>query len=500
MNAPAAEGASWEDFAEDIMENGEGICHRSAVEILAREARGLALELDAWGVPFTRMPSGRWASRTLPGSSKPWTLFAGDLTGHMLLQVLYERFLESQAAAYDEAVVVTLAMDDNGCHGAVAFDLRTGRLFPVAAKAVVLATGSMGRLYRRTTASLSCTGDGVALAYRAGAELRDVELVQFHPTVLAGTGVVVSDMALAEGAKLVISGELLQRGGAVLTRAALARRIEEAASGQADGSGSLDLSHMGADWVVQTMPHTRQVIHDLRGLDISREPVPVRPAVHRFIGGVLTDTDGATSIAGLYAAGECASTGVHGAGILAGNTLTEAVVFGKRAGAAAARHAQSTAERDVPQALITKAERRLAGSPSDRTGSEWPRLRRELQHLMDKDVGLVRDGLGLGRAQQRVAELEAVLARSGPTHTSGPFNQDALGYLETGFLADCAEAVIASALARTESRGVHFRADHAAHDDERWLRHVVTTAAADGPRVETRAVAETVTQPPLRSC
>ena len=189
MNAPSAEGASWEDFAEDIMESGEGICHRSAVEILAREARGVALELDAWGVPFTRMPSGRWASRTLLGSSKPWTLFAGDLTGHMLLQVLYERFLESQAAAYDEAAVVTLAVDDNGSHGAVAFDLLTGRLFPVAAKAVVLATGSMGQLYRRTTASLSCAGDGVALAYRAGAELRDMELVQFHPTVLAGTGV-----------------------------------------------------------------------------------------------------------------------------------------------------------------------------------------------------------------------------------------------------------------------------------------------------------------------
>ena len=496
INAPVKPGDSWESFAADTVKGGDYLNEQNAVEIFAQEAGPAVLELDAMGVPFTREASGKFDVRQLSGSSKARSVYAGDLTGHIILNTLWEQVLRNGIKTYDETEAVVLAVADGVCHGLVARELKTGKFLAFGAKAVVLATGNPGQLYGRNTASLSCTGDGIALAYAAGAPLADMEMVQFHPTALAGrTGVLVSEAVLAEGGKLVDGA-----GQAINIPARAPRDIVARAIASAQGPVLLDA--IGADQkkAPKTLKHTRIIVNTYAGTDILRKGVAVSPSAHRFMGGIKTTVDGATTITGLYAAGECAWTGVHGANRLGGNSLTADVVFGKRAGAAAARKAGSTAKKEVTAAFVTETEKR-AVEPFSRVGSQDTphKVFLDLQKLMDASAGVMRSGDTLRSALGQAAELRGRLLKVGLAGASKVYDSGLTSYLEAQSLAACAEAVLASALAREESRGAHARTDFPNRDDAKWLKHTIVTSTPAGPKVDTSPVTITQWQPAART-
>ncbi len=478
---------SWEDFAEDVIRASDYLADQDAVEALCREAGPLVLELDSMGVPFNRDASGRLDRRHLPGARQALAAYAGDITGQTILHTLYEQALRAGVVGYDETHVVGLAVSESQCHGVVARELRTGRVLSIDAGAVLLASGSAGQMYRRTTASLSCTGDGVALAYEAGAELMDMEMVQFHPTALAGRGVLVSEAVLAEGGVLVHGDG--QVTGRMVPRDIASRAVEDAMAARSDGAVSLDGSSIDTAQASKTLKHTRHLVKSLTAQDLFTDKVPVRPAAHRHMGGVRIDLDGATNISGLFAAGETACSGVHGASALGGNTLAEAVVFGRRAGASAGRYAKQTQRRQVPATLVAQTEERLR-APLSRgaTADNSVRIRGELQALMDRAAGIYRDGASLAKAQEETRELKVRLSRAGVADHGAVFDSGVLGYTEVENLLGCAEAVIAAASVRAESRGAHSRKDYPSRDDQNWLKHTIVTKAPDGPKMDTAPV------------
>ena len=507
VNAALKPQDSWENFAVDTVKAGDYLNEQNAVEVLCQEAGEAVLEMDAMGVPFSREASGRLDVRHLPGASMPRAFFAGDITGQVVLHTLYEQVLRTEVPSYDESHVMALAMSDGTCHGVIAYDLRTGQFFSVWAKAVVLATGGLGRMYRRTTASLSCTGDGVALAYGAGAKLMGMEMVQFHPTALVGKGVLVTEAVLGEGAVLRAgSGREFMKDYAptaaeLSPRDVIARAIEreiDAANGK-DGSVVLDATGIDEARASRGLKHTRELVLALGGLDLLKDPIPVRPAMHRHMGGIRTDVNGGTSVAGLYAAGECACPGVHGANRLGGNTLTEALVFGKRAGVAAARYARAAPLRAVPGALVADTEKEVREPFSRPPGEDSVAgIRSGLQDAMEAHVGIHRDAAGLQQAHERIQELQSRMARVGLPDAGNVFNTTLSGYTETGHLLLCAEAIVLSAQARTESRGAHARTDFPERDDGAWLKHTLVSRGGDGPELDTADVTTTRWQPAPR--
>ena len=496
INASVKQTDTWESFAADTVKGGDFLNEQNAVQVLCEESATAVLELDAMGVPFSRAADGLFDLRQLPGSSRGRTVFAGDLTGHIVLQTLYEQMLHLGIRCYDETELVALTVSGGVCHGIVARELKTGRFTGFGAKAVILATGNPGQLFGRTTASLACTGDGIAAAYGAGVALVDMEMVQFHPTVLADRGgVLVSEAVLAEGGKLVNAAGQALDISPKSPRDIIARAI--AASKE---SVFLDASGVDAKKAAKSLKYTKTLVQQFAGIDLLKKAVAVSPAAHRFMGGIKVSVDGATSVAGLYAAGECAWTGAQGANALGGSTLTEAVVFGKRAGAAAAKRASSTAKKDVPAALVTSAEK-TATEPFGRgvTTDTPHKIRVELQRLMDGSAGVTRSGDALKSAQGKVADLKSRLAKAGLQSSANMYDTSLTSYLETQSLLAIAEAVLAAAAAREESRGAHSRSDFSTRDDAKWLKHTVVTSTPSGPKVDTAPVTVTRWQPAVRA-
>ncbi|MBI3077658.1 MAG: FAD-binding protein [Deltaproteobacteria bacterium] len=462
----------------------------------SRRARAI-IEQDHMGALFNRDGQGHLDRRRLGGQSAPLACYVNDMTGHYILHVLYEQILKSAAKCCDEWFVTALLVDSGACRGVIALELLTGKLHALGARAVVLATGGGVRAYEPSTGSLGTTGDGVALAYRADVPLMDMEQVQFHPLGLGRNGGLASEAALGEGAHLfnkegqrfaqaVAPGmaELAPRD--LLVRAALAEL--EAGRG-VDGALLLDARHLGKDRVMTRLPQTREVVKAFTGKDLAADPVPVRPIAHRLMGGIHTDLNGATPLPGLYAAGSCASTGAHGATRLGGNTLAEAVVFGRRAGTAAAAYAKTVAAPRGSDALLKDEERRIALALSKGKGGESDvRLREELGRLMMEKAGISRDAAGLQEAVRGVAALQGRYAQAGPRGPGGAFDGGLVAFLELGYTLEVAWAIAAAALARAESRGAHWRRDHPERNDAEWLRHTLVVRGAEGPRVEFRPV------------
>ena len=508
INAALTPDDSWEAHAADTVRAADYLADQDAVEILCREGIEDVINLEHMGVVFSRDSQGRIDVMPFAGSSRPRTCYSGDSVGHIVLVVLYEQLLKNRIPTYDEWSVTALMVEEGTCHGIIAQEMVTGKLHTIDAKAVVLATGSLGRMYQPSTAALTATADGVALAYRAGVPLMDMEMIQYHPTTLKSRGLLITEGARGEGAYLINKdGDRFMNSYApeameLAVRDLCSRAVEtEITQGRGqDGHVLLDFRHLDRERIADRLPETQALVKDLTGIDITKEPVPVRPAMHRPIGGIQTDVQGATSMPGLYAAGECACIGVHGANRLGGDSLLECVVFGRRTGTAAAQYAQSIAPHKASEALLAEEEQRLKELASQGRGEDTPGgLRRELGTILHEKVGIYREESGLKEALGQIGQLKERHGRLGIQNKSATFNSDLSAVLELGYMLDVAQVIVTSALARQESRGVHYRRDFPRRDDDAWLRHTVARYTPEGPQLDSKPVVITQWQPERRA-
>jgi fumarate reductase flavoprotein subunit len=509
---------SFDEHAYDTISGGDWLPDQDAVEAFVREAPEELLRLEHWGCPWSREPDGRVAVRPFGGMKKMRTWFAADKTGFHMLHTLFQTSLKyTSVVRYDEWFVTHLLVDDGRIHGVVAIDLESGRVEAIGAGALILCTGGCGRVYPFTTNASIKTGDGMALAYRAGAPLKDMEFVQYHPTGLPFTGILITEAARSEGGYLVNKdgyrylqdydlGKPTPRP--VLRSMELGPRdrlsqafVKEVEKGRTIDTPygpvvHLDVRHLGEGVIDTKLPFVRELCLKYQNVDPVRELIPVRPVVHYMMGGVHTDIHGGTPIAGLYAAGEAACVSINGANRLGSNSLPELLVFGARAGRAAADYAsqhRTNANSERVAAQARDEERRLGAIVTRRTGGERiATIRDEMHRAMEQGAGIYRSGETLNRA---VSALRALQERACQVriedHTS-TFNTERIAALELSFMLDVAETIVNAAARREESRGAHQRTDFTARDDGRFLAHSLVSRNADGScRVEYHPVTMT---------
>jgi len=487
INAAIAAGDSWETHAFDTIKGSDYLADQDAVEIMCREAPGDIIELEHMGVIFYRNEDGKLGTRAFGGASKARTYFVGDITGQALLYALYDQLLKAGCKVYEEWFVTSLWMVDGACRGAVALDMIKGDLALLRAKAVIVASGGMGRVYEPSTNALICTGDGIALAYRAGAPVMDMEMVQYHPTTLKGSGFLMTEAARGEGAYLLNNkGERFMLTYAPTMKELASRDVVSRAETQEIAAGRgvdlcvlLDLRHLGADVVLKKLPQIHEMALDFLNIDMLKDPVPVRPGMHYIMGGVKTDAGARTPVPGLYAAGECACVSVHGGNRLGANSLLDTLVFGRHGGRNAAADVKKVTAMPSDSAgeQLLAAEQRRVQSLCDRpvTGESHAKLRLQLGTLMDEKVGVYRDEAGLRDALAQINDLQKRFETVAVRDRSRVFNQALTFALELGFMLDCAEATVISAIDRTESRGAHYRTDYPQRNDAQWLKHIEVT-------------------------
>ncbi len=497
-----------EKHAFDTVKGSDYLGDQDAIQVLCDEAPDDVYQLENWGAVFSRTEDGRIAQRPFGAAGEPRTAYAADITGHVLVHVLYEQVMKRDLKVYEEFFVWKLAVNDDRCQGVIAWNLLDGGLATIGAKTVILATGGAGRLYVGTTNAYSCTGDGMALALREGVALEDMEMMQFHPTTLAPTGVLITEGCRGEGAYLLNSEgdrfltnyapnamELASRD--VISRAEQTE-IDEGRG--VDGNVLLDLRHLGAEKILERLHGTRELSMVFAGVDPIYEPIPVRPGAHYHMGGVDTDTWGRTSLEGLYASGECACVSVHGANRLGGNALMETITFGKRSGAHAAEWALTHTTVAVPEALETDTERELRRL-LDRTDGERPwSIRNELAETMHVNFGVFRREDQMRSQGEIVASLRERYEKVVVEDKGDVFNSDLTQALELGFLLELAECMVVAGLERKESRGAHARPyDYPERDDENYMRHTLVTWQDGGPKLNWKPVTVTKWQPMERT-
>jgi succinate dehydrogenase / fumarate reductase flavoprotein subunit len=497
-----------ETHAFDTVKGSDYLGDQDAIQVLCDEAPGDVYQLENWGAVFSRTEDGRIAQRPFGAAGAPRTAYAADITGHVLVHVLYEQVMKRQIPAYEEYFAWKLVMNDDRCQGVIAWDLLNGGLKSIGAKTVILATGGAGRLYVGTTNAYSCTGDGMALALRVGVPLKDMEMMQFHPTTLAPTGVLITEGCRGEGAYLLNSenDRFLKRyapNAMELASRDVISRAEQTEIDEGrgvDGNVLLDLRHLGADRILERLHGTRELSMTFAGVDPIYEPIPVRPGAHYHMGGVDTDVWGLTNVEGLYAAGECACVSVHGANRLGGNALMETITYGKRAGRHAAEWALANTTVEVPPSTEADAKRELK-QLLDRAQGERPwKIRDELAQTMHENFGVFRREDQMQQQGEIVAGLRERYERVVVEDKGQVFNNDLTQALELGFLLELAECMIVAGLARKESRGAHARPyDYPDRDDENYMKHTLVTVDDDGtPELDWRDVTVTKWQPQER--
>lgn len=507
INAALGADDNWEKHAFDTIKGSDYLADQDAVEFMCKDGPRAIIELERWGALFSRTDTGHIAQRPFGGAGFPRTCFAADKTGHVLQHTMFEQAVKNNVQIYEEWFATYLVIEDNVCRGVIAIEILTGQLHAVKAKAVVLATGGAGQVYGKTTNSLTCTGDGIAMAYRAGVPVEDMEFVQFHPTSLFGSNILVTEGARGEGGYLVnAKGERFMEKYApdkmeLAPRDIVSRAIEiEIREGRGFEGGyvHLDLRHLGKEKINERLPTIRELAIYFAGVDPVEEPIPIQPAQHYTMGGVQTDLDGATLVNGLYAAGECACVSVHGANRLGGNSLLDTVVFGRRAGAKAAEYAKKASEIGFPDDALKKEEERIEQMLNKKGGEKSSFIKKMLGEIMVEKVGIFRDKKGLESAKRDVQKLKQRFANVGVEDSSRSFNTSLIETLEVSFTLDLAEVIIAGALARKESRGAHFRLDYPKRDDAEWLKHTLATLTVEGPKLSYKPVTITRFQPEAR--
>jgi len=493
-----------ERHAADTLAAAEGLAEKSAVETLCTEAPRRVIELEHWGLPFERDSKGRIAQRSFGGQGFPRTCFAPANIGRLVLDTLYQQIVRWRIRLYCEWRVLALAIESGECHGIVALDIVSGEVIPVRARAVILATGGMGGLYRMTTNSRRTRGSGLALAYRAGAALRDPEFIQFYPVGLYPKGILVSERVLRGGARLLNSGgQRFMEGHApgeleaapvdVVARA-IAIEINEG-QGHDGACVQLSLRHLAEKKPPKKLPEALARFRDdalaCVGRDPLKEDIPVAPAAHLSLGGICVDLECASSIPRLYAAGECASTGVHGACALPGNSLIEAVVFGQRAGASASRNIAVVSSDEAVRRNTEEQKERLREILARKHGDPPARVREFVAGLIADNVGVVRHEEQMRRAIDGLRDEEARAKKMSLKTKGMKINYELIEALDVEEMILLGRIVAESALAREESRGVHFRPECGLRDDRHWLRHTLVRDSAGGPAVTHEAVGAT---------
>jgi succinate dehydrogenase / fumarate reductase flavoprotein subunit len=504
INAAINKADKWEDHAYDTVYGGDYLNDQDAVETLCQDAPRVIEELAGMGVNFTRTPEGAIAQRAFGGQRFKRTCFAADRTGHALLHSLYKRALELGVHVHNEWQVVAIAQTSGRVSGVIAIDRANGDFQAVSAKAVILATGGAGRMYGKTT-NPENTGDGMIMAYNAGAGIMDMEMIQFHPTTLRGPNKLLSEAARGEGAYLLNSkGERFMERYApgkmelaprdVVSRAEATEIME--GRGVLGDSVHLDFRHMDPETVMTRLPDIRKNALELAGIDILKEPVPVQPGQHYTMGGIATDTDCRTAIAGLFAAGECACVSVHGANRLGGNSLMETLVFGRRAGISALGYIGGKEHEKIGETLVRLEEERAKAWMREGKGAMPREAIMEMGRIMDEGAGPFRNRRMLDRAREGILRLRK--REICVSEHSDTFNYELKIAYELHFMLEAALCALESAILRKESRGAHFRTDFPRRKPE-WMKHIVCTKGDDGPVLGEREVKVTKFKPTERS-
>jgi len=510
-------GDSFETHAFDTIKGSDYLADQEVVEAFVREAPVEIIQMEHWGCPWSRNPDGTIAVRPFGGMTTWRTCFAADKTGFHMLHAVFQTSLKyPQITRHDEAFVTKLLVEDSRCVGVVALDIRSGRFDAITAKSVILATGGLGRVYAFTTNGNICTGDGMALAYRAGAGLKDMEMVQFHPTGLPFTGILITEAVRGEGGYLLNKdGERflkryvpnkMELGPRDIISRAMTTEFEEGRGfeGPHGKYMHLDVRHLGEKVIDRKLPFMRELGREFLGIDIVTDPIPVRPVQHYMMGGVDANISGETPILGLYAAGECANVGLNGGNRLGSNSLPECLVFGAAAGRAAAHYASSArpVTANPVDAMLWDEARRVEAEYLEKKGGDeriGP-IREEMQREMDAGAGVFRTKEGLSRLVRNLGGLRERFEKVRIDDSSRTFNTEIIAALELDFMLEVASVIAFTALAREESRGAHARRDFPQRDDEHFLKHTLafhTNTLA--PRLEYTDVHITTFKPQARS-
>ena len=513
----------WEWHMFDTIKGSDYLGDQDAIEILAKDAPRAIYELENLGVPFNRTAEGKIAQRAFGGHTRNHgeapvkrACYAATRTGRVILDTLWEQSLRRGIEFCDEFQMLSLLVNDGKCCGVVAYELATGKLHTFHSKAVLFATGGAGKIYKTTSNAFASTGDGMAIAYRAGALLEDMEFVQFHPTGIYKLGILISEAARGEGGILRNSeGErFMERYAPVIKDLAPRDMIsrcmfDEMRAGRGiDGKDyfHLDLTHLGQDVIEKKLAEITSFARTYAGVDPVKEPIPVQPTCHYMMGGIATDADGRvladeknTPYAGLYAAGECACVSVHGANRLGCNALLDTLVFGRRAGIEIKKFVKSVDLTPLPDNPEKNDADRLDTLMQSNGRETSGAIRSELQESMMENVSVYREKENLVAAMDKISELKGRYQNTSIQDKGSCFNRDLLDALELGHLLDLAEVITQGALIREESRGAHFREDFPDRDDKKFLVHTLTRYNADkGPQITTKPVSITQFEPKER--
>jgi succinate dehydrogenase / fumarate reductase flavoprotein subunit len=492
----------WHAF--DTVKGGDYLVDQPAADVMCREALDAVIELEHWGFPFNRTPEGKIDQRRFGGHTRNHgeapvkrACYAADRTGHMILQTLYQQCIKRDVRFFNEFYVLDLLLEDGRAAGVVAYELATGELHVFRAKAVLFATGGYGKIFKITSNAHTLTGDGLGVCYRRGIPLEDMEFFQFHPTGIYKMGILISEAVRGEGG-ILLNGEderFMERYAPTIKdlapRDMIARaiyhEIHEGRGVEGKDYVHLDVRHLDPEIIEKKIPDVTEFARIYLGVEPLQEPIPIQPTAHYGMGGIPTDVDGRVvlgeaeePVPGLYAAGECACVSVHGANRLGTNSLLDIVVFGKRGGRHMAEYAQRAGLAQLPQdpeRPTGELLQRLLGT----TGAERiPEIREELQENMSDLAGVVRTEESVRKMQEILGPLRERYGRAVVQDKGSLYNTDLMEAVELEFLLDCAETLVAAALARDESRGGHFREDHPLRDDEHWLRHSLAYREPDG--------------------
>jgi fumarate reductase flavoprotein subunit len=508
---------SWETHAFDTIKGSDYLADQFVVETFVREAPTEVIQLEHWGCPWSRDPDGKISARPFGGMTTWRTCFAADKTGFHMLHTLFQTSLKfDRIERLDESFVTTLLVEDGRCVGVVALNQRSGEMSAVRAKSVILSTGGNGRIYAFSTNGQICTGDGMALAYRAGVALKDMEMIQFHPTGLPMTGILITEAVRGEGGYLINNkGERflkdyvpsrMELGPRDIISRAEVTEFEKGNGFQGEYGNymHLDVRHLGEAAIDRKLPFMRELCRDYVGIDIVTDPIPIRPVEHYMMGGVDVDISGETSVSGLFACGEVANVGINGANRLGSNSLSECLVFGAAAGRAAAHHAlEAKAPTATPvDAMLRDETKRIGKRYREATGGteKLSEIRSQMGRSMDVNVGVFRTAEGLQEQVKVIDKLRDRYARLKVEDRSHVFNTELTAALELDYMLELAEVMTASALNRRESRGAHARRDFPERDDEHFLANTMATHVPGGrPKLEFRPVRITHWEPKARS-
>lgn len=501
FNAALGAGDSIDAHIFDTVKGSDYLGDQDAIEVLCTEGPEVIQELDWMGVPWSRTGDGKVAQRSLGGAGFPRACFAADFSGHVVLHTLYERAMQLGVRIYPEWYLLEILVEDGQLAGLLVYDLASGRTEVIRCKAAILATGGYGRAFAKTTNAFANTGDGMAIAYRAGAGLGDMEFVQFHPTTLYGTNILISEAARGEGGYLYNSAgerfmaryapEKMELAPRDVVSRGIFKEIKEG-RGVEGKYVHLNLTHLGKKKIKERLPQVRDLARRYAGVDPVEAPIPIEPAQHYSMGGIRTNLECETNIKGLLAAGEVANVSVHGANRLGGNSLLETVVFGRRAGRRVAETVPGSPWPAVPGVSLQQAQERweaLFGTSRPlEEGDSIFKIRREMNETMTSMVGVFREAGELKQAVDVLTSLRRRYRALKVPVRRQPFNYLLTEHLEVGCLLELSEIIARAALRRTESRGAHYRTDYPARNDRDWLCHTIVQRGAAGPEFSAEPV------------